>query len=57
MVELMIAFLLGLACPGYTTNNSTNNSTNDSTHDNVKMMGEQPVDTGGEGTHIPPKFP
>lgn len=52
MFELMIAFLLGLACPGYSTTHSTQDPTHTST-----TMGNDQDDTGGEGGHIPPKYP
>ncbi|AMP99159.1 hypothetical protein AY601_2264 [Pedobacter cryoconitis] len=52
MFELMIAFLMGLACPGY----NTTPDNQDTTHQSTTMDSDQP-DTGGEGGHIPSKYP
>ncbi|WP_160292066.1 hypothetical protein [Pedobacter lusitanus] len=52
MLELIFAFLLGLACPGHTT------TTTHSTNDNITVSAQSEMDdTGGEGAHIPPGRP
>ena len=48
MLELIFAFLLGLASPAQSTNNSI--------HSNTTTIVDQD-DTGGEGGHIPPRYP
>jgi hypothetical protein len=54
MLELIFAFLMGLACPGHTT--ATTHSNNDNT--TISIQSElPPTDTGGEGGHYPPKNP
>jgi len=53
MLELIFAFLMGLACPGHTT--ATTHSNNDN-NTNITAA-SAPVDTGGEGGHYPPKNP
>ncbi|RAJ33022.1 hypothetical protein [Pedobacter cryoconitis] len=54
MLELIFAFLLGLACPGNTT---TQNTTTNNDHNITMASSPGDVDTGGEGSHIPPGHP